>query len=75
MLRLVWDVVEEIPSSKLLTLTDTALIKVILQHIAVRILLSGEDVCSLYGYIGSRTMLIRDMAESRLENCLLQKVS
>ncbi|WP_231510200.1 MULTISPECIES: hypothetical protein [unclassified Fischerella] len=66
MLRLTWAVIEETASSELLTLTDTALIKLILQQIATKILLSGEEVCALYSYIGSKTALIRDMAESRL---------
>ncbi|MUH00207.1 hypothetical protein F7734_51235 [Scytonema sp. UIC 10036] len=65
MLRLAWSVIEDTPSSELLTLTDTALIKLLLQQIASKILLSGEEVCALYSYIGSRTALIRDTAESR----------
>jgi hypothetical protein len=68
MLRLTWSVIEDTPSRDLLTLTDTALIKLILQQIASKILLSGEEVCALYSYIGSRTALIRDMADSRVLN-------
>jgi hypothetical protein len=64
-LRLVWDVIEETHSSDLLTLSDTALIKLLLQRISRKVLLNGEDVCLLYEYISSRTRLIRDMAESR----------
>ncbi|RCJ27677.1 hypothetical protein A6770_25380 [Nostoc minutum NIES-26] len=66
LLRLTWTIVEETPNFELLSLTDTGLIKVLLQQIASKILLSGEDVCALYGYIGSKTTLIRDLAESRL---------
>ncbi|MCC5635551.1 hypothetical protein LC593_06750 [Nostoc sp. CHAB 5844] len=65
MLRLTWSVVEETPTSDLLSLTDTALIKLLLQQIAGKILLSGEEVCALYSYIGSKMTLIRDIAESR----------
>jgi hypothetical protein len=66
MLRLTWAVIEETLSTELLTLTDTALIKLILQQIASKILLSGEEVCVLYGYIASKTTLIRDLAEFRI---------
>lgn len=64
-LRLVWDVVEETQSSDLLNLSDTALVKLLLQRISRKVLLSGEEVCNLYDYISSRTRLIRDIAESR----------
>ena len=66
MLRLTWAVIEEIPSSELLALADTALVKLILQQLTRKILLTGEEVCVLYSYIGSKTTLIRDLAESRL---------
>lgn len=66
MLRLTWAVIEEIPSSDLLSLTDTALVKLILQQLTRKILLTGEEVCVLYGYVGSKTTLIRDIAQSRL---------
>ena len=65
MLRLTWSVIEDTPSSDLLTLPDTALIKLILQQIASKILLNGEEVCDLYNYISSRTVLIRNIAEFR----------
>ena len=66
MLRLTWAAIEETPSHELLTLTDTALVKLILQQITQKILLTGEEVCALHGYLGSKTRLIRDIAESRL---------
>lgn len=66
MLRLTWTVIEETPSRELLTLTDTALVKLILQQITQKILLTGEEARALHGYIGSKTRLIRDIAESRL---------
>jgi hypothetical protein len=74
MLRLIWTVVEEIPSNKLLMLTDTALVKLLLQQITRKILLSGDEVCALYSYISLKTSLIRDLAESRFveETQLLQ---
>jgi hypothetical protein len=74
-LRLTWAVVEEASPNDLLTLSDTMLIKLLLQHIAQKILLSGEEVYTLYDYIGSKVSLIRDLAESRLiqENQLLER--
>lgn len=66
MLYLTWSVIEDTSSSELLSLTDTALIRLLLKQIARKMLLSGEEVCELYGYIGSRTTLIRDIADSRL---------
>ncbi len=64
-LRLVWDVVEETQIKDLLTLPDTALVKLLLQRISRKVLLSGEEVCLMYDYISARTWLIRDMADSR----------
>jgi hypothetical protein len=66
-LRLTWAVVEETSPRDILSLPDTLLVKTLLQHITQRILLSGEEICALYGYLGSKVTLIRDMAESRLQ--------
>lgn len=65
MMRLTWMVIEETPASKLLTLPDTVLVKMLLQQVASKILLTGEEVGALYDYICSRLGLIRDMAEAR----------
>ncbi|MBF2001229.1 MAG: hypothetical protein IGS50_22400 [Synechococcales cyanobacterium C42_A2020_086] len=64
-LRLIWDVVEETQHAELVALPDTALIKLLLQRIARKVLLSGEEVCALYNYLSSRLHLIRDIADSR----------
>jgi hypothetical protein len=64
-LRLFWAVFEDTQSHDLLALSDTALVKMLLQEVSRRILLSGEEVCMLYGYIGDRRQLIRDLAEFR----------
>ncbi len=63
--RLTWTVIDELLTQDLLTLNDTALVRLLLKQIARKMLLNGEQVCALYGYIGSKTTLIRDMAESR----------
>lgn len=65
LLRLTWSVIEEAQSANLLSLTDTGLVRLLLQRISKRILLTGDEVCLLYDYISSKTTLIRDMAESR----------
>lgn len=64
-LRLIWDVIEETQNNELLNLPDTALVKLLLQRISRKLLLSGEEVCLLYDYISTRTRLIRDIVESR----------
>jgi hypothetical protein len=65
-IRTFWNVVEETRNGDLLDLTDTGLIRLLLQKISKRIALTGDDVCLLYGYISSKTALIRDIADSRL---------
>jgi hypothetical protein len=65
-LRLTWAVIEESPPENLLHLSDTMLVKLLLQLVAQRILMSGEEVYALYGYLGSKVPLIRDIAEFRL---------
>lgn len=65
MLRLLWAVIEDMPSHDLLIMSDTALISKLLQNVSKKVLLSGEEVGILYGYIGSRISLIRDMADGR----------
>jgi hypothetical protein len=65
MLRLMWTFIEESHPEDLLDLSDTMLVKLLLQEVAEKILLTGEEVQALYGYLGSKVSLIRDMAESR----------
>ncbi|MDX2232839.1 MAG: hypothetical protein NW220_24625 [Leptolyngbyaceae cyanobacterium bins.349] len=65
LLRLTWSVIEDAQTTDLLALTDTGLVRLLLQKISSRSLLSGEEICCLYDYISSKSMLIRDMAQSR----------
>lgn len=65
LLRLTWSVIEDTHSPNLAELTDTGLVRLLLQRISKRVLLSGEEVCLLYDYVSSKTTLIRDMADSR----------
>jgi len=67
-LRMLWMVVEDMPSHDLLALSDTALIAMLMQRVSKRLLLSGEEVHSLYAYIGAKRSLIRDMAVFRLSD-------
>jgi hypothetical protein len=64
-LRLTWAAVEEIQSHELLLLNDTALVKMILQQVARKVLLDGEEVYLLYEYVSARMPLIRDIADAR----------
>jgi hypothetical protein len=64
-LRLTWAVAEQTSVVDLLNLSDTMLIKLLLQQVAARIALTGEEICALYSYLGSRLLLIREMAEFR----------
>lgn len=66
MLRLIWTVVEDLPPTDLLHLSDTMLVKVLLQRVAQKLVMNAEEVCVIYGYLGSKLSLIRDIAESRL---------
>lgn len=75
LLRLTWSVIEEAQSPNLLALTDTGLVRLLLQRISKRILLTGDEVCLLYDYISSRTALIRDMADSRFVHHATASVS
>lgn len=64
-LRELWTVVEGVPCNDLLTLSDTALIAMLIQQVSRRVLLNGNEVGKLHTYLGSKTWLIRDMAASR----------
>ena len=61
-LRMLWTVVETVPKHTILGLSDTALIAMLMQEVSRRIILSGEEVGALYGYIGNHLHLIRDIA-------------
>ena len=65
LLRLLWAVIEDVPSQDLLSLSDTALLAMLLREVSRRVLLRGEEVCGLYEYISSRLLLIRDIADYR----------
>lgn len=64
-MRMVWAVVEDTAGQDLLTLSDTALIALVLQKISQRAWLEAEDVTMLYEYVGSKLSFIRDSASFR----------
>ena len=66
MLRQLWSVVEETQAMVLLKLNDTDLVRQILGQLQGRSPLTSEETRSLETYIGSKTSLIRDLAEARL---------
>lgn len=61
-LRILWTVVEDVPSHDVFALSDTALIALLMQRVSHHMLLTGEEVNSLYAYIGAKLHLIRDIA-------------
>lgn len=65
-IRTFWNIVEETCNTELLSLTDTGLIRLLLQKISKGVPLSSDDVPLLYGYVSAKTPLIRDIADSRL---------
>lgn len=65
-LRLLWSAVEEIQGHELMNLSDAALINLILQQVADRSFLSGEEDSALSEYARAKIPLIRDMAIGRM---------
>ncbi|MEO1429973.1 MAG: hypothetical protein AAFV71_13090 [Cyanobacteria bacterium J06633_8] len=66
-IRMVWDFVETLSPSSLLKLSDIELIQKLINEIEKASFLSPEDSQNLSKYIGSRTPLIRDLADTKYE--------
>jgi hypothetical protein len=64
-MRLVWSSVETTNSKTLLQLSDQDLIHQIMRQVEKALTLTSEDRKTLMDYISSKTLLIRDMAESQ----------
>lgn len=60
----VWTAVSALNQQVLLQLNDRDLIQQIMKHIDTSSTLSSKDRQDLIGYLSSKTMLIRDIAES-----------
>ena len=67
-IRMVWDFVETLHPSSLLKLSDIELIQKLINEIEKASFLSPEDIQNLSKYIGSRTRLIRDLADTKYQS-------
>jgi hypothetical protein len=65
-LRLVWHAIEETQNHDLLHVTDTVLVKQLVQKVANKVLLDTEEVRAVTHYLASRTALIRDLTDPRI---------
>ncbi|BDA76118.1 unknown protein (plasmid) [Calothrix sp. PCC 7716] len=65
-LRQLWSVIEQTQSSLLLKLSDTDLVQQLLGQLNSQEVLSSEEVNNLSTYLHSKTLLIRDLAQTRL---------
>jgi hypothetical protein len=63
-LRQFWSVVEQTQSSTILALNDPDLVKLLLRQIESKTTLNNEETSTLSDYIYSKTVLIRDLAQT-----------
>ena len=66
MLRQIWSIVEKTQAAMLLRLSDTDLTQALLTQIEDQCPLSREESKIASAYLRSKTLLIRDLAETRL---------
>ena len=64
-MRIVWSSIETTNGNTWLQLSDTDLIYQIMRQVEKTLTLTSEDRKTLMDYISSKTLLIRDMAESQ----------
>jgi hypothetical protein len=64
LLRLFWKAVSEINYQTLLSLPDRDLSQTIVQKVRDRIVLNAEEAQELDTYLGSKLLLIRDLAHA-----------
>ena len=67
-IRQIWSIVEESSAKTLVSLNDSDLVSQLLKKLDEQHLLSSEDLQVTKVYFSSKTVLIRDIARSRLEN-------
>ncbi|MGF1541066.1 MAG: hypothetical protein ACFCU5_11550 [Pleurocapsa sp.] len=65
-LRTVWTFVETSNPNNLLKLSDREIVQQLIQQVESVLVLSLEDNYHLSQYIASRTVLIRDLADSKV---------
>ncbi|MEL6459505.1 MAG: hypothetical protein AAFX46_07175 [Cyanobacteria bacterium J06636_27] len=63
-IRMMWAFVETLNPSSLLKLSDFELVQILIGEVEKASRLSPEDIQTLSKYIGSRTPLIRDLADT-----------
>lgn len=66
-IRMIWAFVETANPGSLLKLSDRELIQKLIDEVEQASFLSPEDSRTLSKYIGSRTLLIRDLAYAKFE--------
>lgn len=64
-IRMVWGFVETLNPSSLLKLSDGELIQNLIIQVEKASCLSPQDSQNLLKYIGSKTLLIRDLADTK----------
>ncbi|WP_267383017.1 hypothetical protein [Cyanobacterium sp. uoEpiScrs1] len=67
-MRQLWSIVEESPAKTLINLDDSDLVSQLLNKLNAQYSLSSEDLQVIEVYFSSKTVLIKDIARSRLEN-------
>ncbi|WGT68192.1 hypothetical protein [cyanobacterium endosymbiont of Epithemia clementina EcSB] len=67
-IRQLWSIVEESSAKTLVNLDDSDLVSQLLKKLDAQYSLSSEDLQVMKVYFRSKTVLIRDIAHSRLEN-------
>ncbi|MGP0129375.1 MAG: hypothetical protein ACTMUB_08995 [cyanobacterium endosymbiont of Rhopalodia musculus] len=67
-IRQLWSIVEESSAKTLVNLDDSDLVSQLLKKLDAQYSLSSEDLQVMKVYFRSKTVLIRDIARSRLEN-------
>jgi hypothetical protein len=65
-LRLLWSAIEETQGSTLISLSDTHLTHYLLERLQSKIFLSSEECNDIKCYLSTKTVLIRDLVDSRL---------
>ena len=64
-LRLIWTIIEDIPSQHLIALSNTALIETLIQQLSNYEQFNKSEISFVSNYLESRIKLIKDTAVSR----------
>lgn len=69
LLRHLWQVIEQTPTSALLQQADTVLIDELIGELTLHQALSRQDYQLVKRYLQSHLTLVRDLADARLSPC------